>query len=528
LIRRTSAFLPPDVTQVLEMHRSLERSGSKASLALELVSQNIGLAKRLSAPICQDTGTLTFYIKTPVGFDQLELEELCCEAVAEATAKGYLRQNSVDSVHGKNTGNNLGPGSPVFHWHQHRKDTIDIRLVLKGGGCENMSAQYSLPATLGGKRCDRDLDGVRACILDAVWNAQGKGCGPGFLGVCIGGDRATGYEFAKEQLLRELDDTNPVPELATLEARLLDEANKLDIGPMGFGGKLTVGSCKIGARNRLPASFFVSIAYMCWAYRRRGVVLDTEGDVVEWLYQAPGEFERDYSKEAELLDLGTSGQKAIPLHTPLSEAEVRKLKAGDIVLLSGTVYTGRDEVHKYLCKGGDLPMLKDGVIYHCGPVVLEDPAGGTGVSPVHSTGGTGVSPVHSTGGTGVSPVQKYRVVAAGPTTSIREEPYQADIIQRYGIKAVIGKGGMGAKTLEACKNHGCVYLHGIGGAAQIYARCVEQVEGVHLKEKFGSPEAVWVLRVKDFPAVVTMDAHGQSLHQEVADESKGRLQSVLA
>ena len=140
LIRRTSAFLPPDVTQVLEMHRALEQAGSKASLALALVSQNIGLAKRLGAPICQDTGTITFYIHTPIGFDQLELEELCCEAVVEATAKGYLRQNSVDSVSGKNTGNNLGAGSPVFHWHQHRKDTIDVRLVLKGGGCENMSA----------------------------------------------------------------------------------------------------------------------------------------------------------------------------------------------------------------------------------------------------------------------------------------------------------------------------------------------------------------------------------------------------
>jgi fumarate hydratase class I len=520
LIRRTSAFLPPDVTQVLEMHRALEQAGSKASLALDLVAQNIGLAKRLSAPICQDTGTITFYIDTPVGFDQLELAELCREAVAEATAKGYLRQNSVDSVTGKNTGNNLGPGSPVFHWHQHRQDNVRIRLVLKGGGCENMSAQYSLPATLGGQRRDRDLDGVRTCILDAVWNAQGKGCGPGFLGVCIGGDRAIGYEFAKEQLLREVDDTNPVPELAALEARILDEANRLDIGPMGFGGKLTVGSCKIGARNRLPASFFVSIAYMCWAFRRRGVVLNTDGDVVQWLYQVPGEFSqpevRDQRSEVRAqeptdtslltsdlrpltsgIDLGTSGQKAIHLQTPLTEADVRKLKAGDIVLLSGTVFTGRDEVHKYLCKGGDLPILQDGVLYHCGPVVLEEKG-------------------------------DYRVIAAGPTTSIREEPYQADVIGRYGIKAVIGKGGMGAKTLQACQEHGCVYLHAIGGAAQIYARCVEKVEGVQLKEKFGSPEAVWVLRVKDFPAVVTMDAHGRSLHQEVADTSKASLQGVLA
>jgi fumarate hydratase class I len=498
LIRRTSAFLPPDVSQVLEAHRALEQAGSKADLALELVLQNIGMAKRLSAPICQDTGTITFYAKTPAGFDQLELEAVCKDAVAEATAKGYLRQNSVDSVTGRNTGNNLGPGSPVFHWHQHRQNTVDVRLILKGGGCENMSAQYSLPATLNGTRCDRDLEGVRCCILDAVWQAQGKGCGPGFLGVCIGGDRATGYEHAKEQLLRELDDTNSVPALAELEARILDESNRLDIGPMGFGGSLTVGGCKVGARNRLPASYFVSVAYMCWAYRRRGVVLDAEGDVVEWLYHAPGEFDKDYTREGpELLDLGTRGAQAVRLQTPLSEADVRKLRAGDIVLLSGTVFTGRDEVHKHLHKGGHLPHLQGGVIYHCGPVVLE--AGG-----------------------------KYRVLAAGPTTSIREEPYQADVIKRFGVKAVIGKGGMGPKTLQACREHGCVYLHAIGGAAQIYARCVEEVPGVSLKEEFGSPEAVWELRVKDFPAVVTMDAHGRSLHQEVADASKGRLQGVLA
>lgn len=498
LIRRTSAFLPPDVCQVLDVHRVMEQKGSKADLALELVMQNIGLAKRLSAPICQDTGTITFYVKAPIGFDQLELETTCCEAVAEATARGYLRQNSVDSVNGRNTGNNLGPGSPVFHWHQHRKDTVDVRLVLKGGGCENMSAQYSLPATLSGKRCDRDLDGVRSCVLDAVWQAQGKGCGPGFLGVCIGGDRATGFEHAKEQLLRKLDDTNPSAELGQLEARILDEANRLDIGPMGFGGKLTVGSCKIGARNRLPASYFVTVAYMCWAFRRRGVVLDTSGEPVEWLYQAEGEFDQDYTAGATpALQLGVIGKGAIALQTPMTEEQVRKLKAGDIVLLSGTVFTGRDEVHKYLHKGGDLEILRNGVIYHCGPVVLEE------------------------GG-------KYRIVAAGPTTSIREEPYQADVIKRYGVKAVIGKGGMGAKTLTACKEHGCVYLHAIGGAAQIYAQCVQNVPQVFLKEKFGSPEAVWEMQVKDFPAVVTMDAHGRSLHQEVSDESKAHLGEVLA
>src|SRR5713226_4513330 len=322
LIRRTSAYLPPDVNRVLEMHAALEQQGSKADLALRLVASNIALAKRKSAPICQDTGTITFYVKTPVGFDQLALQDIACDAVRDATTPhGYLRQNSVDSVSGKNSGTNLGPGSPVFHWHQHRKDTIDIRLILKGGGCENMSAQYSLPATLraSGTRADRDLDGVFACVLDAVAEAQGKGCGPGFLGVCIGGDRATSYEYAKEQLLRDLDDTNPNAELTALEQRVLRAANTLDIGPMGFGGRLTVGGCKIGVRNRLPASFFVSVAYMCWAYRRRGVVLDSSGEVVEWLYQTPDEtFALPAPGELATTELNLAGQgaKIISLQTP--------------------------------------------------------------------------------------------------------------------------------------------------------------------------------------------------------------------
>jgi fumarate hydratase class I len=495
LIRRTSAFLPADVEGVIAARQTQETEGSKADLALRLVLQNIGLAKKQSAPICQDTGTINFFIKTPIGFDQLALQEIACDAVAEATKLGYLRQNSVDSVTGRNTGNNLGAGSPVFHWHQHHKDNIDIRLILKGGGCENMSAQYSLPATINGKRFDRDLEGVRGVVLDAVWQAQGKGCGPGFLGVCIGGDRALGFEYAKEQLLREVDDVNPMPELAALEQRLLKECNELDIGPMGFGGKLTVGGVKIGARNRLPASYFVTVAYMCWAYRRRGVVLDTNGNVVEWLYQSPGEFEHEPAEPPAGL-FASAAKGAIVLNAPLGEAEVRKLKVGDVVLVNGMLYTGRDEVHKHIHKGGDVPVLQGGIIYHCGPVVLEE------------------------GG-------KYKVMAAGPTTSIREEPYQAQVIAKYGIRAVIGKGGMGARTLEACKKHGCVYLHAIGGAAQIYAQCVKEVKGVHLHKEFGSPEAVWHLVVQNFPAVVTMDAHGHSLHADVAEASKKELAAVL-
>ncbi len=492
LIRRTSAFLPADIESTLEIRHDLERKGELAEFALDLVLQNIGLAKKFSQPICQDTGTVSFFIQVPVGVNQIELKDVIKKCVVTATEKGYLRQNSVDSLTGKNTGNNLGHGHPNFHFEQWENDYIDMRLILKGGGCENMSTQYKLPGEFHGKKFGRDLAGVRACILDAIFQAQGKGCGPGFLGVCIGGDRAMGYEFAKEQLLREIDDVNPVPELAMLEEQIMSESNQLEIGPMGFGGKMTIGSCKIGARNRLPASFFVTIAYMCWAFRRRGVKLTTDGEVIEWLYQTPGEFEIPLNITS---GFKVDAKSIKTLNTPLTTEDIRQLKVGDVVLINGTMFTGRDAVHKFLYDGGELDIIKNGIIYHCGPVILED------------------------GG-------EFKVMAAGPTTSIREEPYQHEIIKKFGIKAVIGKGGMGEKTRLACQEYGSVYLHAIGGAAQIYAQCVKAVPSVHLKQ-FGSPEAVWELKVEGFPAVVTMDAHGNSLHKIVEEKSRVNLVKIL-
>ncbi|OGC00755.1 fumarate hydratase [candidate division KSB1 bacterium RBG_16_48_16] len=492
LLRRTSAYLPPDVEDVLKMAQKFEEKGSKADFALDMVMQNIGLAKKRSLPICQDTGTITFYVKCPVGYNQIEFHKAAEEAVVTATKIGYLRQNAVDSLSGKNSGTNLGLGSPVFHIEQWEKDQVDVRLVLKGGGCENMSTQYKLPATFNGKLYGRDLEGVRACILDAVFQAQGKGCGPGFLGVCIGADRASSYEWAKHQLLREVDDVNPVEELAQLEERIMREANRLEIGPMGFGGKLTLGSCKIGFRHRLPASFFVSVAYMCWAFRRRGVILTADNDVKEWLYQGAEEFE----KEVEGPDTFVAPTKNVQvLNAPFSEKAIRSLHVGDVVLINGTIFTGRDAVHKYLYDGGELDIIKGGMMYHCGPVMIKEN-------------------------------NEYKVMAAGPTTSIREEPYQGDVIKKFDLKAVIGKGGMGAKTLQACQDHGSVYLHAIGGAAQVYALTVKKVKSVHL-EQFGSPEAVWELEVEGFPAVVTMDSHGESLHKEVQDASQLELEKIL-
>jgi fumarate hydratase class I len=282
LIRRTSAELPDDVVHTIARSAKQEQQGSNAQYAMNIIVNNIDMAKLKSAPLCQDTGSILFFVKAPKGFDQLAFEKAARDAVAEATAKGYLRQNSVDSLTGKNTGNNLGPGSPSLHFHQHRGSRVDVRLILKGGGCENVGAQYSLPDTR--INANRDLDGVRKAILDAVIQAQGKGCGPGILGVCIGGDRATSYVHSKEQLLRTMEDANPDPTLAALEKDIVVSANKLGIGPMGFGGATTLLGCKVGALNRLPASYFVSVSYMCWAYRRQGFVLDRSGKIVEWLY----------------------------------------------------------------------------------------------------------------------------------------------------------------------------------------------------------------------------------------------------
>src|SRR5256886_5315987 len=237
LIRRTSTILPDDVVRAITAARTNEAEGSNADVALNVIGCNIGLAKDSSLPLCQDTGTILFYVTTPVGYDQLELEETATDAVRAATKKGYLRQNSVDSITGKNTGDNTGPGSPVFHFHQWREPYVEVKLMLKGGGCENMNAQYSLPdPRFGG----RDLKGVENAILDCVLQAQGQGCGPGILGVCIGGDRGTGYGFAEEHLLPEVDDTNDDPVLRELEARVVNKANQSGIRPMGFGGPTTL------------------------------------------------------------------------------------------------------------------------------------------------------------------------------------------------------------------------------------------------------------------------------------------------
>jgi fumarate hydratase, class I len=494
LIVRTSTDLPPDVRAAMKAAAAQESPGTQSGQALTIIAQNIDLATECEGAICQDTGMPTFEVRTPVGVNQIELKRQIREAVAEATRRGKLRPNSVDSITGENSGDNVGPGTPIVHFEQWEKEEIEVRLILKGGGCENMNAQYSLPVELPNLgRADRSLEGVRTCILHAVWNAQGKGCAPGAVGVCIGGDRTSGYVHAKEQLFRTLDDVNPDPRLAQLEASIMGEVNRLGVGAMGFGGRVSLIGCKIGVLNRLPASYFVSVAYDCWAFRRLGVVLDAHtGRITRWLYRDPSVPIAPMADQAGFQRTG----REIVLQTPLTEADVRGLKVGDVVLLSGRVYTGRDAVHHHLMQHQPPVDLHGSVIYHCGPVVTRDGDG-------------------------------WRVTAAGPTTSIREEPYQADVITRYGVRAVIGKGGMGAKTLAALQGAGAVYLNAIGGAAQFYARAITSVDGVSLME-FGTPEAMWHLTVQDFPAIVTMDAHGGSLHKDVEQASAVELAGLVA
>ena len=499
LIIQTSTNLPPDVRRAMGEALRTEDPQTQAGQALAIIGQNIDMAYEDEGAICQDTGMPTFEIKTPVGVNQMVMRQQIQEAVAEATKRGKLRPNSVDSISGKNSGNNLGPGTPVIHFEQWEEPDIEVRLILKGGGCENMSIQYSVPCTLEHLgRADRDLEGVKKCLLHAVWQAQGQGCAPGAIGVCIGSDRAAGYRLAKLQLFRPLDDLNPDPTLARLEQEIMDEANKIGVGTMGFGGKVSLIGCKIIAANRLPASFFVSVAYDCWAFRRLGVLIDAgSGAIKQWLY-------RDPKRPVERLVAGAGFQvsgREIRLETPLSEEKVRALKVGDVVLINGAMVTGRDAVHHYLMHH-DAPCDLNGVIlYHCGPVMIKE---------------------------GTSPNARWRTTAAGPTTSSREEPYEADVIKRFGIRAIMGKGGMGKKTLAALKEHGAVYLHAVGGAAQFYARCLPKVHGVYLLEELGIPEAMWVFEAKDFPAIVTMDSHGNSLHEEVEAATGAELEKVGA
>ena len=284
LIRKTVSTIPDDVTRLLKDYASQEQNPI-AQNNLNIMLKNIQLARNNGQTVCSGTGMLTFKIIHPPGFIQKELVYNIHQAIIHCTQQGFLRQNSVEAISGKNTGNNLGEGHPEICFIEQDTKNIEIRLLLKVGGPDNLSPQYSLPYThLDLFIANRDLEGIQKVILHSLVKAQGKGCSPGIIGVCIGGDRPGGYITANEQFWRHMTDSNPDPILAKLEQEILTKANQLGIGPMGLGGQTTLLACKIGTLNRLPASFYVTIRYMCWAFRRQGILLNNSNTIEQWLY----------------------------------------------------------------------------------------------------------------------------------------------------------------------------------------------------------------------------------------------------
>jgi fumarate hydratase class I len=277
LYRRMSCELPADVMAALEAARAREEAGSLAGGALETILENARMARRNGRPLCQDTGLPVFYVARPNARRELEIREAIVAATREATARGWLRPNAVDSITGRNSGDNTGEDFPLIHFHETEDSGWHLTLdaMLKGGGCENVGMRYKLPDdSLGAAR---DLEGVRRGVLDAIFRAQGKACPPYVVGVAIGGARDATAALAKRQLLRRIDDRSNIAALAALEARLADEANQLGIGPAGFGGRTTVLAVKLAAEHRPPASFFVEVSFGCWAMRRGRVIISADG-----------------------------------------------------------------------------------------------------------------------------------------------------------------------------------------------------------------------------------------------------------
>ena len=267
LIKSASTDLSPDIEQALAAAFNQEAEGSAAKGALGTILENVKMSRETGRPICQDTGTPIFHVWYPAGVSQRQIREQITSAVRIATERAYLRPNAMEALSGKNSGDNTGVDFPTVHFDEWENDYLQVGLMLKGGGSENCGCQYSVPSPEF--PASRDIKGVRKAVLDAAFKAQGLGCAPGILGVGIGGDRGSSMIKAKEQLFRPLGDNNPNPEFDALEKQLHREINELNIGPMGFGGKTTVLGVKMAQLHRVPASFFVSIAYMCWADRRK-------------------------------------------------------------------------------------------------------------------------------------------------------------------------------------------------------------------------------------------------------------------
>jgi len=266
LYAKVATSLPPDVERALSIAHEKEPAGTNAKESLGIILENIAAARRGKAPLCQDTGIPLFFVKVPSGISHTEVKEAILEATAVATQRIPLRPNAVDPLTGRNSGTNIGEGFPVMYFEETASDTLEVNLILKGSGSENIGQTYKLPHDdLGAQR---DLDGVRKCILDAVFRAQGRACPPYVVGVGIGASKDQVAVLAKKQLLRKVDDAHSSPQVHAFEQEVLGEINGLMIGALGFGGSVTALGVKVGINHRHPASFFVDVSFSCWADRR--------------------------------------------------------------------------------------------------------------------------------------------------------------------------------------------------------------------------------------------------------------------
>ncbi len=476
LIRAAATNLPTDVVEALFAAKNRE-TNPRGKLTLGIILQNIALAKKLNRPLCQDTGSLTFFVKAdPQSWTKIV--KAIDAATRKATKIGLLRPNSVDSVSGKNLGNipkvefesKISPNPSL-----RKRGAIEISLLLKGGGSENVSAQVALPLETKSGLAARDLAGVKKAALAILESSVGKGCPPGIASIVIGGDRAEAFKIAKKNLLQKIGTPNSNPQLAKLEAEILRSINSSKIGPGGLGGQTTLLDCRIASLPRHPACFFVTLAYSCWATRRGKIILGSKGQILR----------NNYSKKLTHHlggELTSATEKAKKIQLPISEKAVRELRAGDLVAISGRIFTARDQVHEFVTKGGSLTPeisrgLKGSSVFHAGPIaILKN--------------------------------KKWKIVAAGPTTSARLDIFTPKFLEKTGARVLIGKGGMGTATQKALQKFGAVYCHAIGGAAAFYADAIREVRGVDFLDEFGMPEALWELEVENMLAIVGIDARG--------------------
>ncbi|MBU0731369.1 fumarate hydratase [Patescibacteria group bacterium] len=454
LYKQTASQIPSDVAEALIAARKREKPGSLAFEVYSVILENLKQAEITGRPMCQDTGTPAFYIKFGKdGFD-LKVIKAIQEATDEATKQVPLRHNAVRVSDNKNMGTNI----PEIHIDFWDKPTTEINLLLKGGGSENVSQVHKLTGS------ERNEEGILRAALKTVFEAQGKGCSPGILGIAVAGTQVKACEEAKKQLLRKVREKS-----TSLETKIKNQVNKLGIGPLGLGGKTTILDVFIKDLDesyRHPASYFVAISYMCYADRRGKLIIRNTKARIERKsrnFNYP-KFTQDFKRYNRVL-------------APIDKNY--QLKVGDRVLLTGEITTARDRAHKYLLETNKKLDISN-VIYHCG--ILAD--------------------------------CNQCIAAAGPTTSARMDEYQNQIIKKYDIKAIIGKGGM--NKLEK----GAIYFEGFGGVGAMPAKLMRINKGY--KKDFGMPEAIWNIEVKEpgIPLLVTMDAKGESLYDKVEKKSE--------